>query len=235
MYLSNKYSSILTKTLVFIISGVFCVSAQKDIGDGVGNTKNTSPLSHTAAAGPNGLPLLGERSIEINTDEGTWLALDVSPDGKNLVFAMLGDLYELSIEGGKAKQLTHGIAFDCQPQYSPDGRQIAFISDRDGAENVHIYNISTKKVEKQLTRSTDEYYQGLGWSPDGNYIVVAKGVGLPKLNLYHKDGGSGRLLTEKPEDIKAIEPVFDVTGNKIWFSKRSGMWDYNAQLPQYNI
>src|SRR5690606_13771560 len=65
--------------------------------------------------------------------------------------------------------------------------------------------------------------------------VVAKGVGLPKLNLYHKDGGSGRLLTEKPEDIKAIEPVFDVTGNKIWFSKRSGMWDYNAQLPQYNI
>jgi hypothetical protein len=67
------------------------------------------------------LPLKGSRSIKINTQEGTWLSLDVSPDGKKIIFAMLGDLYELPISGGKAKQLTSGIAFDCQPKYSPDG------------------------------------------------------------------------------------------------------------------
>jgi len=187
------------------------------------------------ADGPAELPLKGSRSIKINTQEGTWLSLDLSPDGKKLVFAMLGDLYEIPVSGGKARQLTSGIAFDSQPKYSPDGKSIAFISDRDGAENVHIFSTLNNQVEKQLTKSRDEYYQGLEWSPDGNYIVVAKGVGTPKLNLIHIKGGNGIILTPTPEDGKAIEPVFSPDGSKIWFSKRKGMWDYNAQLPQYQI
>ncbi|WP_236636890.1 amidohydrolase family protein [Sinomicrobium soli] len=211
---------------------MFSSYAQNSAGT---HTGDAFAVRHEAAPEVNGLPLQGERSISIHTREGTWLALDVSPDGKHLVFAMLGDLYELPIAGGKARQLTSGIAFDCQPKYSPDGTQIAFISDRDGAENIHLYDVAEGKVKGQLTHSTDEYYQGLSWSPDGNYLVIAKGVGLPKLNLYHKDGGSGRLLTAKPEDIKAIEPVFDGEGKRIWFSKRNGMWDYNARFPQYSI
>lgn len=181
------------------------------------------------------LPLKGSRSIKINTQEGTWLSLDVSPDGKKMIFAMLGDLYEIPITGGKAQQLTSGIAFDSQPKYSPDGKSIAFISDRDGAENVHILHVDNKEIYKQLTKSRDEYFQGLEWSPDGNYIVVAKGVGTPKLNLYHIKGGNGIILTPTPDDFKAIEPAFSPDGSKIWFSKRKGMWDYNAQMPQYQI
>ncbi len=185
--------------------------------------------------GPAELPLKPGRTIKINTTEGTWLSLDVSPDGRKIVFAMLGDLYELPITGGKAKQITSGLAFDSQPRFSPDGKSIAYISDRDGAENAYVMNAETYQITRQLTRSRDEYYQGLAWSPDGKYVVVSKGVGTPKLNMYHIDGGSGTLLTPKPDDLKTIEPFFSRDGKQIWVARRKGMWDYNAQLPQYQL
>ena len=80
-----------------------------------------------------GLPLKPDRTIEFSTDEGTWLSLDVAPDGKTILFDMLGDLYTVAIGGGDAKAITTGMAFDSQPSYSPDGKSIAFVSDRDGA------------------------------------------------------------------------------------------------------
>ena len=69
-----------------------------------------------------GLPLKSDRTIEFTTDEGTWVSLDVSPDGKTIVFDLLGDLYTLPIDGGDAKAITTGLAFDSQPRYSPDGK-----------------------------------------------------------------------------------------------------------------
>ena len=85
-----------------------------------------------------GLPLKPDRTVEFTTDEGTWVSLDVSPDGKTIVFELLGDLYTVPIDGGEAKAITTGMAFDSQPSYSPDGKMIAFVSDRDGAENLWV-------------------------------------------------------------------------------------------------
>jgi hypothetical protein len=68
------------------------------------------------------LPLHPERTVAFETDEGTWMSLDVSPDGETLVFDLLGDLYLLGIGGGEARAITHGLAFDTQPVFSPDGR-----------------------------------------------------------------------------------------------------------------
>src|SRR5580693_6228433 len=82
------------------------------------------------------VPLKPDRKIEFTTDEGTWLSLDVSPDGKTIVFELLGNLYTLPIEGGDARLISGGMAFDSQPRFSPDGKWIAFISDRDGSENI---------------------------------------------------------------------------------------------------
>src|ERR1700687_3958595 len=98
-----------------------------------------------------GLPLKSARKIEFTTDEGTWLSLDVSPDGKTIVFELLGDIYTLPIEGGTAKLIDGGMAFDSQPKFSPDGKWIAFISDRDGNENVWIMHTDGSDA-KQLSK-----------------------------------------------------------------------------------
>src|SRR5258708_4406934 len=83
-----------------------------------------------------GLPLETTRRLQFTTDEGTWLSLDVSPDGRSIVFDLLGDLYTLPLTGGKATRITSGPAFDTQARFSPDGRSIVFVSDRSGSDNV---------------------------------------------------------------------------------------------------
>ncbi|HEV8612277.1 MAG TPA: hypothetical protein VGQ73_02130, partial [Gemmatimonadales bacterium] len=59
-----------------------------------------------------GLPLQPDRYATFTTSKGTWISLDVSPDGQSIVFDLLGDLYTLPITGGKATRLTSGIAHD---------------------------------------------------------------------------------------------------------------------------
>ncbi len=73
-----------------------------------------------------------EYEFELDVTEGTWMNLDVSPDGERIVFDLLGDLYTLPIGGGDAQALTNGMAWDMMPRFSPDGSGIAFISDRNG-------------------------------------------------------------------------------------------------------
>ncbi|MDX5438220.1 MAG: amidohydrolase, partial [Pontibacter sp.] len=180
------------------------------------------------------LPLEGTRKVKINTTEGSWLSLDVSPDGSKLLFDMLGDLYLLPIRGGKAEQLTSGMSFDTQGRFSPDGKSIVFISDRDGSDNVWTMDLSTKKT-KQISKSKNENFQSAEWTPDGEYIIASKGRRNLKLHMYHKDGGSGAELISKPDNLKTVEPAFGPNSRYIWFSQRTGAWNYNAQLPQYQL
>src|SRR5688572_2350587 len=81
------------------------------------------------------LPLVSTRAIQFTATEGTWISLDVSPDGKTIVFDLLGDIYALPMAGGTATRLTRGMAWDRQPRFSPDGSRILFISDRSGSDN----------------------------------------------------------------------------------------------------
>src|SRR5580700_5337211 len=73
------------------------------------------------------LPIKPARTISFTTDEGSYMNVDVSPDGKTLVFDLLGDLYTIPSTGGEAKQLTHGIALHLWPFWSPDGKKMAYI------------------------------------------------------------------------------------------------------------
>ena len=90
----------------------------------------------SAKAATKELPLEPTRTISFETNEGSWLSLDVAPDGKTIVFELLGDLYTLPIAGGTATRITSGMAFDSQPRFSPDGSRIVFISDRSGDDNL---------------------------------------------------------------------------------------------------
>ncbi len=168
-----------------------------------------------------GLPLKATRAIDINTNEGTWISLDVHPSGKKIIFDLLGDIYELPINGGKANRITEGLAFDSQPKYSPDGNSILFLSDRSGGNNVWIIDRSEKDTV-QLTKGNTLKMQSADWSKDGNYIAVSKGTRNFKLHLYHKDGGGGSQLIKEPERLKISEPTFSADGRLIWFSQRMG-------------
>src|SRR5450432_3007270 len=68
------------------------------------------------------------KKISFTTDEGTWMDLDVSPDGKTIVFDLLGDIYSMPVTGGKATLLAGGKAWEIQPRFSPDGKQISYTS-----------------------------------------------------------------------------------------------------------
>lgn len=195
----------------------------------------------TAAARP--LPLEATRRFALDTREGTWLSVDVSPDGRSLVFDMLGDLYLMPFAGGDATRLTSGLAYDTQPRFSPDGKTIVFISDRQGADNVHTLDLATREV-KEITRGRANVYLSPEYSPDGKYIVASKGGfrgGLPTLWMYHVDGGNGVALYTAPpaaaggQAVQQAGAAFTADGRFVYFTQRTGAWNYNAQFPQYQI
>src|SRR5580704_1482022 len=142
------------------------------------------------------------RDIDFDTSEGTWMSLDVSPDGKWIVFDLLGHVYRMPATGGKAECLTQdsGIALNMTPRFSPDGKTIAFISDRKGQNNLWLMDADGKNPRAVATDKTLRALSPV-WSPDGNYIIVqrqgTRRGGSPfawSLVMYHKDGGSGVVL-----------------------------------------
>jgi len=184
-----------------------------------------------------GLPLQPARWARFTTSKGTWLSLDVSPDGQTIVFDMLGDLYTLPVSGGKATRLTHGIAHDMQPRFSPDGKRVVFVSDRDGNDNVWVLNVDGGAVT-QLTAEKDNVYLSPEWTPDGQYVVVSRAdplSGLEKLWLYHVRGGRGLVLGSASPALRLLGAAFGSDARYVWYSQRTGSWTYNAIFPQYQI
>lgn len=144
------------------------------------------------------LPLEPTRPLRFSTDEGTWMSVDVSPDGRTIVFDLLGDLYTLPIAGGTATRITSGPGFDAQPRWSPDGRLIAFTSDRDGSQNLWVVDADGKHP-RQLSKVEKTQFVSPDWTPDGKYVIVSRNAALfgtlYDLWLYHVDGGSGVKMT----------------------------------------
>jgi Tol biopolymer transport system component len=192
-----------------------------------------------------GLPLKSDRKIEFSTDEGTWLSLDVSPDGKTIVFELLGDIYTLPIEGGQAKLISGGLAFDSQPKFSPDGKWVAFLSDREGSENIWIVHADGSEP-KQVSKDANNDFASPSWAPDGKYIFVSKagfGITTYEIWMYHVDGGTGVQITKaKPtpttprrERHNAMGVVASANGKYLYYAVRQGPFSYNAQLPLWRI
>jgi Tol biopolymer transport system component/imidazolonepropionase-like amidohydrolase len=173
-------------------------------------------------------PPMDLNSIDISTDETTWSSLDVSPDGKNFVFDMLGDIFIASTEGGDAKPLTQDFAWNIHPSFSPDGKQVAFISDRDGLSNVWVMDTNGENL-RQVTKEKKNLIHSPKWSPDGQYIVVTKGImsrrSIPagEIWLYHKSGGSGLAIKKrvngKADQKNIADPAFSPDGRYIYFSR----------------
>jgi imidazolonepropionase-like amidohydrolase/Tol biopolymer transport system component len=167
------------------------------------------------------------RDVAIDTRAGTWMSVDVSPDGKRIAFDLLGDIYELPIEGGEARALASGMAWDMQPRYSPDGKWIAFTSDRAGGDNLWIMDASGGNA-RQISKETFRLLNNPVWHPNGRYLAGRKhfttrrSLGTGELWLYNLDGGEGVLLVKRPgeEFQKELgEPEFSPDGKYLYFSQ----------------
>ncbi|WP_445775915.1 amidohydrolase family protein [Shewanella sp.] len=163
--------------------------------------------------------------IDINVTEGTWMNVNVSPDGKHIVFDLLGDIYQMPISGGEAKPLAQGIAWQMQPVYSPDGKYIAFTSDEDGGDNIWVMNADGSNPHP-VTKETFRLLNSPAWSPDSQYLVARKhftgtrSLGAGEVWMYHVAGGEGVKLTERPNEQKDLgEPAYSPDGRYIYFSQ----------------
>ena len=167
--------------------------------------------------------------LAFETTEGTWMNVDVSPDGRRVVFDLLGDIYIMSIDGSgatPATRLTSGPAFDMQPRFSPDGRRIAIASDRDGLWN--IWTIDTEgKDPRQVSREKRWFINSPAWSPDGEYIyarrhfVKERSLGAGEIWMFHSSGASdGLQVTERSGWQKDNgEPDISPDGRYLYYSK----------------
>ncbi|HEX8186160.1 MAG TPA: amidohydrolase, partial [Blastocatellia bacterium] len=188
------------------------------------------------------LPLKATDKIEFTTDEGTWMSIDVSPDGQMIVFDLLGDLYTMPVAGGEARRIIGGLSFESQPKFSPDSTKIVFLSDRSGAENIWVANADGSDP-KPLTKGRNQSYLSPSWTADGQYIITSKadpGIGTCSLLMYHKDGGSGVSIgppeppLPQPGSGQPFTPrqnkvgaVASPDGRFIYYAMRMGSFSYN--------
>ncbi len=176
------------------------------------------------------------KDLKLSTNEGTWMNLDISPDGKSIVFDLLGDIYIMNSNGGKAKILREGLPFEIQPRFSPDGKQISFTSDAGGGDNIWVMNTDGSDA-KQITKENFRLLNNAIWTPDGDYLIARKhftsgrSLGAGELWLYHKTGGSGLQLTKKKNDQQDVnEPTISPNGKYLYYSEDvypGGFFQYN--------
>ncbi|MFL6844751.1 MAG: amidohydrolase family protein [Allosphingosinicella sp.] len=175
----------------------------------------------------NAPPGMTTRQIPIDVDNGTWMNVDVSPDGRTIAFDLLGDIYTMPIGGGTPTRIAEGLAYEQQPRFSPDGRRIAFTSDRGGGDNIWIMNADGSD-KRQLTKEDFRLLNQATWSPDGRFIAAKKhfttgrSLGTGEVWLYHVSGGGGVPLVKKPNEQhqkELGEPIYAPDGKAIYFTR----------------
>jgi Tol biopolymer transport system component len=163
-------------------------------------------VTGVAEARADSLPLRPAATLRYTVDSGTGMSIDVSPDGRTIIFDMLGDLYALPISGGRAHRLTSGMAWDAFPRFSPDGKRIAFISDRSGLENLWVMDADGHNARiishnrNVMDEDTPFTMRGPVWAPDGQEIAVRRKqlrnpYSRDELWLYNIASGEGQALT----------------------------------------
>lgn len=175
----------------------------------------------------NAPPGMTTRKVPIAVDEGSWMNVDVAPDGRTIAFDLLGDIYTMPIEGGTPTRIAAGLAYEHQPRFSPDGRRIAFVSDAGGGDNIWIMNRDGSD-RRQLSKEDFRLLNQPGWSPDGQFIVAKKhfttgrSLGTGEVWMYHVSGGAGVPLVKRVSEKhqkELGEPVFAADGKGIYYTR----------------
>jgi imidazolonepropionase-like amidohydrolase/Tol biopolymer transport system component len=191
----------------------------------------TAPATTAAAKPPkwdvNAPPGLTTRQVRITVDNGTWMNIDVSRDGRTIAFDLLGDIYTMPITGGTPTRIAEGLTYEQQPRFSPDGKRIAFTSDRGGGDNIWIMNIDGSD-KRQLTKEDFRLLNQPSWSPDGRFIIAKKhfttgrSLGTGEVWLYHVSGGGGVPLVKRASEQlqkELGEPIYAPGGNSLYYTR----------------
>ena len=170
-----------------------------------------------------------KREIAINVTQGTWMSLDVSPDGKTVAFDLLGDIYTMPAIGGKATAIASGMAWEFQPRFSPDGSRIAFTSDRGGGDNIWTMDVDGSDM-KQVSDESFRLLNNPTWHPSGDFIAARKhyttsrSAGTGEIWLYSTKGGSGVQLVKRPNEAfqkELGEPMFTPDGKGVYYTQNT--------------
>jgi Tol biopolymer transport system component/imidazolonepropionase-like amidohydrolase len=176
------------------------------------------------------------KDIEFVTDEGTWIDLDLSPNGKQIVFDLLGDIYIMPAEGGEATLLSGGTPYEVQPRFSPDGKKISFTSDREGGDNIWVMDVDGKN-RHSITKEKTRLLNNAVWTPDGQYLIARKhfvntrSLGAGEMWMYHISGGDGVQLTKRRNwQQNAADPSISPDGRYVFYDEDvspGNQFDYN--------
>ncbi|UYV16630.1 amidohydrolase family protein [Porphyrobacter sp. ULC335] len=211
-----------------LLAGTACLAPNllAPLGAAPAKGKDTQAEEKWDVEAPKGAVL---KQVTIKTDEGTWMDVDVAPDGKTLAFTMLGDIYTMPITGGTPKRISEGLSWDVQPRFSPDGTRIAFTSDRGGGDNIWVMNADGSD-KRQLTKEDFRLLNQPAWSPDGRFIAAKKhftterSAGTGEIWLYHVSGGGGVQVVERANERlqkELGEPVFAADGTAIYYTRNT--------------
>ena len=141
------------------------------------------------------------------------LSPQLSPDGRTLVFVAAGYIWEQPLNGGSAHRLFEGHALEREPVFSPDGKQLAFVRDQNGTQEVSVLDFESRQTR---TLASGLVYLGLSWSPDGERVLFAQ-----------RAGGGGFLLVA----VRLSDGEKETLGSVGWWSARphlseDGEWLY---------
>ncbi|HEX2101488.1 MAG TPA: hypothetical protein VHF69_12530, partial [Candidatus Synoicihabitans sp.] len=168
------------------------------------------------------------RDVSFTTSEGTWMSLDVSPDGKTIAFDLLNDIYVMPAEGGTATVIHSGPAVQRSPQFSPDGKTLLYLSDESGADNIWISALDGSNP-RQLSQETLALIVGPAWAHDGRSIVASKTnatvheMKTSQIRRFFLDGAPEQIVVAPPESGKDLqESRLSPDGRHLYYTERRG-------------
>ncbi|NMC43581.1 MAG: amidohydrolase family protein [candidate division Zixibacteria bacterium] len=222
---------VLRNTVPALLSAF--TAAAMIVSSALGESVSNSPKDSAEATWDVGIPHVPSDTLEFDATEGTWITVDVSPDGKTLVFDLLGDIYTMPITGGQATLLSGGLPYEVQPRFSPDGKKILFTSDRGGGDNIWMMHADGSN-RAQITKQDFRLLNNPCWHPGGDYFVAKKhftsrrSLGAGEMWMYHlPEGGGGVGLTVRKNDQQdANEPIFSHDGRYLYWSEDMSGGDY---------
>lgn len=134
-----------------------------------------------------------------------WLRdIKVSPDGSTVAFTYKGDIFTVPVTGGEARRITATEAYDTQPVWAPDGKRLAFASDRAGSMDIYIVDAAGGKAKRLTSRSSDELPEA--FSPDGKFVYFSAAIQDPASSVMFPSGRLTELYTV-PAEGGAIKQV----------------------------